>query len=82
MWKTLIESVNLRLYATFILTFISIIGALGLAYFKDVDIVVLLPSILGIYVSGQSVGRVSAQWAASKDGTADTQQVIKDTGGV
>jgi hypothetical protein len=57
---------------SFILTFISVIGIFVLAWFKNIDIQMLLPSVLGIYIIGRTTTNVSTAWAASKDPQADT----------
>jgi hypothetical protein len=57
---------------SFILTFISVIGIFILAWFKNIDIQMLLPSVLGIYIIGRTTTNVSTAWAASKDPQADT----------
>lgn len=62
---------------SFLLTFISVIGVLLLAWFKNVDIQVLLPSVLGIYIVGRTTTNVSTAWAASKDPQADTLKVCE-----
>ncbi len=85
-WTLFVCSVNnlhqellmsLRPYATFFLTSVSIVGALILAFTKDVDITMLLPTLLGIYVSGKATERVSAHYNARSDPNADTAEVIK-----
>jgi hypothetical protein len=57
---------------SFILTLISVIGIFILAWFKNIDIQMLLPSVLGIYIIGRTTTNVSTAWAASKDPQADT----------
>jgi len=45
---------KLKPYATFVLTLISIVGSLVLAFTKDTDVTMLLPTLLGIYVSAKA----------------------------
>lgn len=61
---------------SFVLTFISVIGILLLAWFKNVNIEIMLPSILATYILGRTTNSVSNVWAASKDPNADTLQAI------
>ena len=65
-------------YLSFLLTLISILGALGLAYFKGVDVSSLLPTLLGIYVVSKATEKSSMVWAASKDANANSGEVIKE----
>lgn len=62
---------------SFILTLLSIVGVFVLAWYKNIDIQMLLPSILGIYVIGRTTSSVSTTWAASKDPNADTLKAIE-----
>lgn len=62
---------------SFILTLLSIIGIFVLAWYKNLDVQMLLPSVLGIYVLGRTTTNVSATWAASKDPNADTLKVVE-----
>lgn len=62
---------------SFLLTFISVIGIFLLAWFKDVDIQVLLPSVLGMYILGRTTTNVSTAWAASRDPGADTLKAVE-----
>jgi heme O synthase-like polyprenyltransferase len=62
----------------FILTFISVMGLLLLAWFKDVDIEMSLPTVLAIYLGGRTAAAMSHVWAASKDEKADTVATIKE----
>jgi hypothetical protein len=57
---------------SFLLTFISVVGIFVLAWFKGIDIQVLLPSVLTIYIVGRTTTNVSTAWAASRDPQADT----------
>jgi len=52
--------IPLKSYMTALLTLISICGILALAFIKNVDIQILLPTILGIYVGGKTTQKVSA----------------------
>jgi hypothetical protein len=61
---------------SFVLTFISVVGCLALAWFKNVNIETMLPSILAIYVIGKTTLKASNVWAASRDPNADTLQAI------
>lgn len=62
---------------SFLLTLISVIGIFILAWFKNIDIQVLLPSILGIYIAGRTTTNVSTAWAVSKDPQADTMKACE-----
>ena len=62
---------------SFILTLISVIGLLALAWFKNVDLQMLLPSVLGIYILGRTTTSVSSAWAASKDPHANTLEALQ-----
>lgn len=62
---------------SFILTFICISGSIALAFKKDVDLSLLLPSLLGIYVTGRTSEKVSAHFNARKDEDADLADIIK-----
>lgn len=57
---------------SFLLTFISVIGVLLLAWFKDVNIDLLLPTILATYILGRTSTNISTVWAVSRDPKADT----------
>lgn len=57
---------------SFILTFISVIGIFLLAWYRNINIEILLPSVLGIYILGRTTTNVSTAWAASRDPNADT----------
>jgi uncharacterized membrane protein YadS len=72
-----VPAVKLKQSLSFVLTFIALLGVLALAWFKDVDVQMLLPSILGIYIVGRTTHKVSAVWAASKDPNADTHKAIE-----
>jgi len=61
---------------SFVLTLLSILGVLALAWFKAINIEILLPSLLGIYVAGRTAHKVSAGIAASKDPNANTAEVL------
>jgi heme O synthase-like polyprenyltransferase len=70
---------KIKPYATFLLALISIVGSLVLAFAKNTDITVLLPTLLGIYIGAKAGVTANSHWAASKDSNADTSSVIKDT---
>lgn len=77
--ESILKNVKLmKAYLGFILTLISVIGCLALAWFKDYEIEFMLPTILGIYISAKTVERTTAVWSVSKDSKADTRQIIKD----
>ena len=57
---------------SFILTFISVMGIFLLAWYRNINIEVLLPSVLGIYILGRTTTNVSTALAASRDPSADT----------
>lgn len=61
---------------SFLLTFISVIGVFVLAWFRNINIEIMLPSILGMYILGRTTSNVSNVWAASKDPNADTLEAI------
>ena len=61
---------------SFILTLISIAGCLALAWFKNVNIEAMLPTILATYVLGRAGLKASNVWAASKDSNASTLEAI------
>lgn len=61
---------------SFVLTFISVIGCLLLAWFKNVNIEMMLPTILATYVLGRTSLKASNVWAASKDPKANTLEAI------
>jgi hypothetical protein len=67
----------IKSYLSFWLTFLSISGSLYLGYTKGIDLTVLLPALLGIYVTNRTAEKVSTHWAASKDADADTEKVIE-----
>jgi len=54
------------------LAVVSVLGVLALAWFKSVDISMLLPTILGLYWGGHAAQNISTGWALSKDPNADT----------
>jgi hypothetical protein len=62
---------------SFILTFISVLGIFLLAWFKGIDIQVLLPSVLAIYIVGRTTTSVSTAWAVSRDPAADTMKAVE-----
>ena len=64
-------------YLSFQLTLICVVGSLYLGYTNGIDLTLLLPAILGIYVTNRTAEKVSTHWAASKDPTADTEKVIE-----
>ena len=66
---------------SFVLTFISVVGLLNLAFFKGVDISMSLPAVLGIYIGARAGQKSLAIYAASKDETADTHAIIRDLEG-
>lgn len=67
---------NIKPYMTALLTLISIVGILALAFIRDVDIQILLPTVLGIYVGGKTTQKVSAHINARGDTVANTEHVI------
>jgi xanthine/uracil permease len=64
----------------FILTFISLVGVIVMAIFKNGDLS-LLATLLGLYLGSTASRAVSSHWAASKDALADTAAVISDVEG-
>ena len=70
---------------TFILVFIALVAQLAFMFqHPEIAGTVLasLPLTLATY-AGSSLGtKVSAHWAASKDGSADTQAVIESVSGI
>jgi len=67
---------SLAPFRGFFLTFISVIGLFVLAFEKGVDITVALPTILGIYLGAKTSEKASAHWAASRDPSTSTAEVI------
>ena len=61
---------------SFILTLMSVVGCLLLAWFKNVNIEVMLPTILATYVLGRTGLKASNVWAASRDPNANTLEAI------
>lgn len=74
-----IPRIPLKPYAAFILTLISVIGSLALAFTKGVDITIMLPTILGLYLGAKAGVAANSHWAASKDNNSNTELVIKNT---
>lgn len=66
-------------YLLFWLTFISIAGSLCLAFFKDVDVTILLPALLGIYATHSFGKAASAHWNARHDSDADVEKIVEMT---
>ena len=62
---------------SFILTLMSVLGIFLLAWFKGIDIQVLLPSVLAIYIVGRTSTNISTTWAASRDPNADTLKAVE-----
>lgn len=63
-------------YRGFFLTLISVVGLFALAFYKNVDVTSSLPTVLAIYLGAKTSEKASAHWAASKDPTASTAEVI------
>ena len=62
----------------FVLTLICICGSLVLkSQGRDLDLDILLPSILGIYITGRTSEKVSAHINSRLDPDADLADVIK-----
>ncbi|MEM4379361.1 MAG: hypothetical protein QXL01_01560 [Thermoplasmatales archaeon] len=79
MIEKVLQNVRLmRAYLGFLLTLISVMGCLVLAWFKGTDIEFMLPTILGIYISAKTVERTTAVWSASRDSKADTRAILRD----
>lgn len=70
---------KLRDNRSFLLTFISTVGVLILGY-RGTDIAILLPTILGLYITNRSAQKVSAHWATSKN--PDCHDAIKSIEGL
>lgn len=62
---------------SFLLTLLCIVGSLTLAFVKDLDVTMLLPALLGIYVTKRATEKVSAHVNARKDVDADLSDIIK-----
>lgn len=62
----------------FVITLVSVVGLIGLAWFKGVDITMALPTVVGLYLTGRTASAVSHVWAASKDPNADTAEIVKE----
>lgn len=67
---------QMRGYLLFWMCFTSLIGVFGLAYFKQVDIQILLPSILTIYAVHSGARQISAQYQARMADDVDTKSVL------
>jgi len=82
MFEKMLHSVSgVKNYLSFFLTLISIVGVLLLAWFKGIELDLLLPSLLGLYITGRTVEKSSAHWSASKDSAANTEKVIEMVSG-
>lgn len=66
-------------YLLFWLTLLCIVGSLALAAFKDVDVTILLPSLLGIFAAHSFGKTASAHLNARKDTDADVEKVVEMT---
>jgi len=62
---------------SFILCLIGTLGTLFLAYTKGIDIELLLPTIIGIYVTGRTSQKISAHYNARQDTDADVVDIIR-----
>jgi hypothetical protein len=62
---------------SFLLCLIGTLGVLGLAYTKDTNIDLLLPTVIGIYVTGRTSQKISAHYNARHDEDADVVDIIK-----
>jgi uncharacterized membrane protein YfcA len=60
----------------FFLTLISIVGLIALAFYKDIDITMALPAVLGLYLGAKTSEKASAHFAASRDPSCNTAEVI------
>jgi hypothetical protein len=63
---------------SFICTMTCLIGLFLLAIFKDVDIVAVVPVVLGAYLGARTADKAVAVSMASKDAKCDTRGVIND----
>ena len=70
------ERFRVRTYAGFIVTVGSICGLLAMAFFRDMDTSMAIVSVAGLYLGSKAAKEGSAHWAASKDGSADTNETI------
>lgn len=68
---------KMRAYFGFFLTLVCILICGYVAIMKDTNVVTYLPMILGTYLGARAMEKSSHVWAASKDPTADTAEVIK-----
>ena len=70
---------GMSMYLSFILTTLSLIGFFALAFFKNVDVGMSIPTIIGIYITNRTAVKFSAHRAASADPEVNTTQVIEST---
>lgn len=73
---------GIKNYLSFVLSLISIVGVLLLAWFKGISVEMLLPSLLGVYILGRAGQKSVGMIAASRDPNADTRAVIQDLNGI
>lgn len=62
---------------SFLLSALSIVGFFILAWFKGADILVVIPTILGLYFGSKSAEKMNAQLQARLDPTVNTGEVIQ-----
>lgn len=77
MTKVLSTIAGMKNYLSFWLTLISVVGVLVAHFVLGTDIELLLPTILGIYITNRTAGKVSAHMASAKDPQSDTDSLIK-----
>lgn len=68
-------------HRSFILCLVSVIGALGLAYYRpgtEATVLTTLPILLGTYIGARSAEKILSVKAASADANCDTAEVIKN----
>ncbi|CAB5221402.1 hypothetical protein UFOVP244_155 [uncultured Caudovirales phage] len=71
-------SISVTQHLSFIITLVCVVGILALAFYRNLDLSSLLPTILGLYLGARTIDKTNVAWAASKDPKADTAKVIKD----
>lgn len=66
----------------FTLCSVALLGSLALGFVKDLDVNLLIPAILGIYITGRTTEKVSAHYNARQDVDADVEKIVAMTNGV
>ena len=66
----------------FVVTVLAIAVSTLLAFYKNLDVSSVLPTILGLYLGQKASTSVSAHFASSRDDKCDTAQVIREVEGL